>query len=237
MVSEVKQIDQIQRTPVRIKFSKTGRLKYISHLDLNRTFQRIISRAKIPVWYTEGFNPIPKIVFSSPLSLGSESVCEFMDLKLVDDMGCDEIKEKLNGTMPMGLEVIDVYRPVRKFSEASFSEYEIELTAANVNELTTDELKKLFAEPIIILKRTKSGERETDILPFINRCRIEADIDSKRVKITAVLASDSEKYLNPEYIITAIKIKLDIFSGDIINENYSITRTNMYLSDGITEFL
>ena len=67
---------------VRIKFCKTGSLQFISHLDLQRTFHRILVRAGIPMWYTKGFNPHAKLVFGMPLSVGTESVCEMADLKI-----------------------------------------------------------------------------------------------------------------------------------------------------------
>ena len=59
---------------VRLVFSKTGRARYISHLDLNRTMARVLRRAGIPLWYTEGFNKHPYITFAAPLSLGCESL-------------------------------------------------------------------------------------------------------------------------------------------------------------------
>ena len=73
-------------TPIvfRIKFKKVGNLKYVSHLDLVRTMHKIIVRSKLPLWYTEGFNPKPKMVFAAPLSIGTESLVEFMDLRLVE---------------------------------------------------------------------------------------------------------------------------------------------------------
>ena len=65
---------------VRVLFSKTGRARYISHLDLNRAMTRAMRRAEIPLWYTEGFNRHAYLTFAAPLSLGTESVCERMDL-------------------------------------------------------------------------------------------------------------------------------------------------------------
>ena len=88
----------VQLTPqhpyvtLRLKFKKVGSLQYISHLDLVRTMSKIITRAKLPLWYTEGFNPKPKMIFAAPLSIGTESVCEFMDLRLVDDISPEEAK-------------------------------------------------------------------------------------------------------------------------------------------------
>ena len=80
-------------TKVRIKFSKVGDLMYISHLDLARTMQRIILRSELDIWYSEGFNPQPKMVFAQPLPTGVESVCELLDIKLNSYMDCEEIKE------------------------------------------------------------------------------------------------------------------------------------------------
>ena len=67
---------------LRFKFIKRGSLQYISHLDLVRTMHKVIVRAKLPLWYTEGFNPKPKMIFAAPLSIGTESECEFMDLRM-----------------------------------------------------------------------------------------------------------------------------------------------------------
>ena len=68
---------------IRIRFKKTGRAKFISHLDLTRTMIRAVRRAGIPVWYTEGFNRHPYVTFAAPLSLGFEGLNECMDTRLV----------------------------------------------------------------------------------------------------------------------------------------------------------
>ena len=75
---------------VRMKFSKVGSMQYISHLDLQRNFARVLIRAGIPVWYTKGFNPHAKIVFGLPLSVGAQSVCEYVDVRIERDMPCEE---------------------------------------------------------------------------------------------------------------------------------------------------
>ena len=92
---------QVNNTPItlRVKFFKKGRLQYISHLDLVRTMMKIIVRAKLPLWYTEGFNPKPKITFAAPLSIGTESMCEFMDIRLTEKMPAEEAMRRLNENM------------------------------------------------------------------------------------------------------------------------------------------
>ena len=97
----------------RMRFSKTGRAVYISHLDLMRTITRAFLRAECRLKYSEGFNPHPNISIALPLSVGCESVCEIMDFKMLEDMPCDEIKSRLSTQMPEGIEVLEVYEPER----------------------------------------------------------------------------------------------------------------------------
>ena len=80
---------------VRIWFDKLGEVRYISHLDLMRCFTRAIRRAKIPLWFTEGFNPRPYMQFALPLSLGMQSVCESVDIRVEGEITNGEIEKKL----------------------------------------------------------------------------------------------------------------------------------------------
>jgi len=92
----IKSLPELERPrTVRLKFVKLGSLQYISHLDLQRTFNRVIVRACLPVWYTKGFNPHAKLVFSTPLSIGAQSVYEFLDIRIDRDMPCETIMERL----------------------------------------------------------------------------------------------------------------------------------------------
>lgn len=99
---------------VRIRFEKTGRAKYISHLDLNRTMTRALRRAELPIWYTEGFNRHPYITFAAPLSLGYEGLRESMDFRLEEEVADGEVVDRLNGVMPEGLRVVSCAEAVMK---------------------------------------------------------------------------------------------------------------------------
>ena len=92
---------QVNNTPItlRVKFHKIGNLQYISHLDLVRTMMKVIVRAKLPLWYTEGFNPKPKLAFAAPLSIGTESVSEFMDIRLTEKIDPQDAVNALNTNM------------------------------------------------------------------------------------------------------------------------------------------
>ena len=84
---------------LRVRFRKVGNLQYISHLDLQRTFSRVLVRAGLPLWYTKGFNPHIKMVFGMPLPVGSESECEFLDIRIEREMSEAEVMARLNAEL------------------------------------------------------------------------------------------------------------------------------------------
>ena len=144
---------------VRLRFSKTGRLKYISHLDINRAMSRALKRAGIPLWYTEGFNPHPYMSFSLPLSLGVESLCESVDLRITGEITNKEIKDRLNSVLPEDLKIIDVYDDFRDNSEIVYSDYVYKFEFAD-NDLALEKIKNvLSSDEILALKKGKQGRK------------------------------------------------------------------------------
>lgn len=221
---------------VRLKFCKVGTLQYISHLDLQRTFNRILVRACIPVWYTQGFNPHIKLVFSTPLSVGSESRCEYLDIKLSRDIPLEELKEKLNAEMTDEFYIIDVYEPKNDFSKIAYAEYEISVHTLGASDGLAKEINELFSGgPVTMIKKGKAGEREIDIVPLIKSFNAEFDAKEESIKIKTVLSASSTSYLNPEMLINAIKNKTGVLSTDLMREHYSIMRTSLKKED-LSEF-
>ena len=219
---------------IRIKFSKVGDLQYISHLDLVRTMQKALKRAKIPLWHTEGFNPKPKMVFGPPLSIGVESECEFLDVRTLNTPDFEDIKEKLNQNLPKSLAVAEVYEPKKSLLEIEWLSYTITVKT----QASSDELQKKLSDffgmkQINVLKKTKKGDQTVDIRPLIKS--VSLDGVEGGVKIDCLLSSSSQSFLNPEHIIKAIKAGTDVFSGDLINESYTVLRHRAYCAD-MTEF-
>lgn len=219
---------------VRIKFRKVGDLQYISHLDLQRTLHRVLVRAGIPMWYTKGFNPHAKIVFSTPLSVGAQSECEMVDIRIDRNMPCEEIKRLLNLEVTDELKILDVYIPTTKFSEIAWARYQIHIHENGVDK-ALDTIKEITEEKhITALKKTKSGEREVDILPYIRSFSSKLSDAGEDIFIDTVLNITQDNYVNPELLITAIKERTQILSSD--DSYYSITRTETYFEDGTTVF-
>ena len=223
---------------VRIRFRKVGDLQYISHLDLQRTFSRILVRAKIPMWYTKGFNPHAKVVFGLPLSVGTESECEFIDLRLERDMPPEEVKARLNRELTAEMQVYDAYAASSKVLDIGWAKYEMELHFAGAGATVATDIERLFTtSPVNLIKKTKSGEKEIDIVPMIRKIKAVYDPAApNRIRISTVLRAGATEHLNPEFLIKAAKEHLGILSGDPATESYSILRTHVYCEDGVTEF-
>ena len=229
----------VQLTPqhpyvtVRLKFKKVGSLQYISHLDLVRTMSKIITRAKLPLWYTEGFNPKPKMIFAAPLSIGTESVCEFMDLRLVDDLPTDEIKARLNANMTDEMQVIDAYYTEDKLTDLKWLSYSIDITTDNASEELAVKCREyLLGDSVTVTKKAKPREvaPTVDIRPLIRD--IETELRGGVLHIDAVLSADASSFLNPEYVVKALKSKCGILSNpDLTKEYYSIMRNEAYKGD------
>ncbi len=220
---------------LRVRFRKVGNLQYISHLDLQRTFSRVLVRAGLPLWYTKGFNPHIKMVFGMPLSVGAESECEFLDIRIEREMSESEVLTRLNEALTDELRATAVYPARRKFSEIAYAAYTFTITTTGGDSAMAARMgEALKNEPLIVSKRSKSGVKEVDVREFIHSATVsEAD---GVITIEAVLAAGEGKYLSPELIVTALREKLGILSGDPTRECYRILRHGVYLADGITPF-
>lgn len=189
---------------LRMKFAKTGRAVYISHLDLMRTLTRCFLRAECRLKYSEGFNPHPQISIALPLSVGCESVCEIMDFKMLEEMPTEEILKRLSVQMPEGIEVLEIYESERKVKELKwlkisgvfeYDERPAEEMAMRLNEF-------FAAESIVITKKTKRGVGQSDIRPAIKEICFEA---SGADVVLCATISAQEPTLNPELIADSLR--------------------------------
>ena len=225
-------------TPIvlRIKFKKVGSLQYISHLDLVRTMHKILVRSKLPLKYTEGFNPKPKMVFAAPLSIGTESLTEYMDVRLSARIDEKMAMKMLNSNMTEEMQALEVYYPETKLTDMKWLSYTILIRTADADSSLAIRCEEaLLSDEVSIEKRTKSGEHKTvNIRPLI-KC-VNAVVDGKDIRINAILSADASSFLNPEFLIKVLKRECGILADEcILNEWYSIMREKAYCSD-MSEF-
>jgi len=187
--------------PVRIKFEKAGIAKYISHLDLNRVFARSLARAGVGLAHSEGFNPRPKIVFASTLSLGLESFCEYADIKTTEPITAARIKN----FFPQGINILDAYEPDTSFKIIDKTKFRI-FISPHIETLDTLFLGDVFAE--------KKPGVNINLKDYI--CSLQTD-----KFIDAVLKTNQEMFLNPEIIVRAVSAKYAV-------DSYSIQKIEMY---------
>ena len=188
---------------LRIRYQKREKASYLSHLDINRIFSRAFSRADIPIAFSNGFNPRPLFSFSMPLSLFYQSKSEFLDFE--SDMEKEEIKKRLNEKLPSGIRVDLVYEPLEKLSAMQSFCYRLEITFQKA--LADDDIKEMqslfLKSELILLKKTKRGEEETDILPLIENVLFLRSGENS-VTVQAILFCCDNKSLNPEYLVKAV---------------------------------
>lgn len=191
---------------VRLRFSKTGQAKYISHLDTNRVFSRALARAKINLWYTQGFNPRPYMSFSLPLSLGVESYCENVDLRILDDLTDEEIKERMNNALPLGIRIVDVYEDFMDCHDIVYSDYVYKFEFKDNETALEKIIAVLESDEILAQKKAKQGKRrilkETDIKQFI--VKYNASIRDNNIVLNIRLLAGPDKNLNPTLLFDTI---------------------------------
>ena len=154
-----------------IRFGKQPRLRFISHLDLQRFFQRAVNRTGLPIAYTQGFNPHPVMSFGSALALGWTSEYEVIDIKLSAPMGRRRTEEAVRAALPEDLPVLETRmvddRHPAPMALVRLSDYVVRLEgtrAAAVIERIPDFLAR---EDVPAIKKTKSGERQINARPLV----------------------------------------------------------------------
>lgn len=189
---------------VRIWFSKQGRIKYVSHLDIMRCMTRAVRRADIPLWYTEGFNPHPYLNFLQPMPLGVEGLNEPLDIRIEGEISDKEIMDKLNAVLPVGIKITKVTEPFMKSNDLAFAEYEIyfekedNLTEKLTNAMDSGSLSCEKMGKVNGRKRVK----EVNVSENIRKYSIKENDDA--VVMNVVLPGGNTKNVNPMNLLDAL---------------------------------
>ncbi len=215
---------------LRIKYEKTGVLRFIGHLDVMRLFQKAIRRAKLDVSYSKGFSPHQIISFAAPMPLGMTSEGEYFDGEFNSVTSTADMMERLNNTLPDGIKVHDIVilKDNAKPSMAivSASDYYI-----YKNEECDEDIPaklKSFIDPMMskasveVVRKTKSREEMTDIKPLIY------EIKEFKDGIYMLLESGSKANLKPELVAAAL---CDEACIEYNRYDYMIHRLETYMGD------
>ena len=193
---------------IRLKFSKKGYIRYVGHLDTMRMFQRAIKVAKLPIAYSQGFNPHSLIYFAMPLAVGVTSEGEYMEIVLKEDMSPSEVKERLSEVLVDGITLLDAYAIEDKtdslMSLVAAADYELTLKLPQNQEVTADTLneKMTASNELIVMKKGKKGINPVDIKPLVLNAEITDTQEG--IHIALKVYAGSSKNLNPELLVKAL---------------------------------
>ena len=215
---------------VRIWFKKMGMSRYVSHLDLMRAMSRTLRRANVPLWYTEGYNPHPYMTFSLPLSLGMESLCESMDIRIEGESTNEEIFDMLKGSMPPGIEIISVEEPEFDPKYIAYGEFDVFFDCENKAEAVKALIEDMLSQDeLIVQKLGKKGRhkvlKDINLIEFIKSYSVSAL--GERVRLTITLPAGSTTNVNPSLLADEIQKN----AGDI---SYTIVRKKLMTEDMTT---
>lgn len=190
----------------RMFFEKTGDSVYLSHLDLIRVFQRVFARSGLMLKHSQGFSPKPYVAVALPLSVGVHSVCEIMDFELENDASVPaDLLDRLNGTLPAGLRIREIYESSRKTKEIALLSAVVALEYDNgIPHKAEEKLRDLFCrDALVVRKHSKKGDVDTDILPMIRELSVCA-VSEQELELRCTVCAQNPT-LNPMLLLTAIE--------------------------------
>lgn len=216
---------------VRLRFYKKGSLSFIAHLDLVRTVTKAIARAGIPVRYSEGFNPHPRLSFATAMSIGLESEYELLDIRLTKTVDVELLRRAFNESLTPELQAVEAYIPTTKLNDIAYSSYRITIHTEGADSAMAERCERaLTLKPLVVFKRSKSGDKDTDISGGI--LRISVIFDGEALVIDTLLAADNAGFLNPEYLVGYLRDHLGVLCGPLDKEYYTLVRTGLYAKNG-----
>ena len=189
---------------IRITFSKQGALRYTGHLDLHKLWERAARRAELPLAYSQGFHPQPKMNLASALPLGFSSRCEVLDMRLERDIALDGLPERLNNTLPSGLQVLNVEQVEERApalqTQVVSAEYEVGMIDSGFGEDMKRRIESVMESESIA--RTRRG-KQYDLRPLIE------DLDILEDRIVMKLAAREGATGRPEEVLDVLGIAFE----------------------------
>ena len=185
-----------------IRFGKNPRLRFISHLDLQRFFQRALNRTGLPIAWSQGFNPHPVLSFGSALAVGWTSEYEVIDVKLAAPMGRGRTEELMRAALPEDLPVLEVRmtddRHPAPMAMVRASEYRIDVPVDAVKPIHEAMCRFEASDCVMAVRKTKSGEKEINIRP------LALSMEPADTGLTARLSLTEKDTLKPDLLLATL---------------------------------
>lgn len=218
-----------------IKFSKESEIKFVAHLDLMRTIQRMMKRSGLPVMYSKGFNPHINLSLAQPLAVGVYSSGDYMDASFEEEVNEQTIKEALNRYAPPGIKIYEVVkikeeeniRVFKGMAEVDAAKYCIKIKCKDPQKIDNEIQELLNKKTWNITKKSKKTEKEVDIKPMIKN--IDFHTTENILVVDATVSCGSVENLSAELLARYIK---DNTSSCVEEAFVDIQRKEMYAIEG-----
>ena len=202
--------------PIRLKFTKDGKIRFASHRDVARIWERSLRVAGIPMVYSEGFSPRPRIAFGLALPTGSESDAEYIDLQLDDSRpmacGLGDLPTVLSAALPVGLEVIDsvVLEPRTPSLQQAVTSCVWDITVKQTIDELNEWTQTVLDAPDLVVTRERKGKAVTDDLrPYIHTLDVLPVTKAGMGPIIRAELGTQPRSLRPSELLTAVEPNLD----------------------------
>lgn len=192
-----------------VVFVKGPQVRFVSHLDVQRLFQRAFRRAKLPLAYSQGFNPHPLISFATALSVGMTSRSEYLDVTLTERMEPEAFINAVSPCLPEGVEIKEAFdmgesrksltSAMRTASYRAYVNFETEQSRESIESAAA----KLMAGEIVVQKKTKGGIKPVDIRPMALELRLE-ELEGTRAVFFIKGVLSAEGGLNPDVLLNEL---------------------------------
>lgn len=224
---------------LRIQYRKNGMMKFLSHLDMVRLVERSLRRGEMPLKFSQGFNPHPKIAFAAPLSVGVTSDYELVDIELTEEVDLNVFKEKFPTIFPAGIQMVRCqYLEASKSLMSMVSDCAYAVKIAGCEETLTKFAKVaerlLDQDELIVIKPSKDKrkpDKEVNIRPLIKEFAV-LDVNAEEVMLRMKLASGSVGNLKPETVVEQIAKLGEL---NIAPHEIRIHRVMLFGDEGKTE--
>ena len=186
---------------LRVKYAKRGRARFTSHRDFGRAFERALRRAGVPMAYSSGFSPHPRISYPNASPTGAASEAEYLEIGLAIACDPDKVRVALDAALPPGLDVVEVApaRPGALAAELTGSRWQVDLAGLSTATLQTARDAFLGEDQVLVQRMTKNGMREFDARAAVIRLEVEDG------RLTMTLAHETP-LVRPDDVLAGLRL-------------------------------
>jgi radical SAM-linked protein len=197
---------------LRLRYAKRGRLRFSSHRDFQRALERALRRAEVPMAYTAGFSPHPKVSYANSAPTGVASEAEYVELGVAERCDPDAVLRALDAALPPGLDVVEVIEAVTTdfANRLEASVWRIELPGVDGSDLRAAVTALLAADEVIVERMTKNGRRTFDARSAIVSAEVSDDAEPADCAILALVVRHGTPSVRPDDILSALHRVADL---------------------------